>query len=137
MILVREQLSWVKWLTVVWAVYAIVWISLEGMLWQVVMLGWGTTAVLLLHFFQRYLAERSFVLLAWLGITAVLGLIWGSSSVLFTLLSMAVKTGLHAHGPEFTPAEIEWVLGQALLWSLVGLLCGVGLGLLVAAQAKR
>ena len=48
---------------------------------------------------------------------------------LLTLLIMAVKTGLHGHGPEFSPAEISWVIDQIPLWSLVGLLAGLGVGI--------
>ena len=40
------------------------------------------------------------------------------------------KTGVHAHGPEFSPAEIGWLMQQAVLWSLVGTIAGAGLGLL-------
>jgi hypothetical protein len=43
---------------------------------------------------------------------------------------MALKTGLHAHGHEFTRAEIAWVLGRTPLWALAGLFAGLGVGLL-------
>jgi hypothetical protein len=47
---------------------------------------------------------------------------------------MAVKTGLHAHGPEFTPAEINWVLQQTPIWTAAGLLAGLGLGQIVKGR---
>lgn len=137
MIQVRKQLSFVRWLTIVWAVYAVIWISLEGHLVQAILLGVGTTAVLVAHLAQRLLAGRRFSLARWFGITAVVGLGLGSGSVILTLLAMVFKTGLHAHGPEFSPAEIEWVISQFPLWSIVGFLLGVGFGLLFAARANE
>jgi hypothetical protein len=70
----------------------------------------------------------------WWGATAVTGLLFGLGSSLLTLVLMAVKTGLHAHGPEFTPNEINWILQQVPLWSAAGLLAGLGLGQLVKGR---
>jgi NhaP-type Na+/H+ or K+/H+ antiporter len=56
-------------------------------------------------------------------------------SSLLTLVFMAIKTGLHAHGPEFTLQEIQWVSQQTPLWAAVGLLIGLGLGMLTARQS--
>ena len=70
-------------------------------------------------------------------VTAVFGALLGLGSALFTLLFMAVKTGLHAHGPEFTAEEVNWVVQQIPLWTVVGLLGGLGLGLLLKAVATR
>ncbi|MBK6712462.1 MAG: hypothetical protein IPG51_19355 [Chloroflexi bacterium] len=98
-----EKRPYLKWLTAVYILYALVWISLEGSLAGVVIMGTGTTAVSLAYLAQRYLGGRSWSLRAWLGRTAVLGLLFGLGSGVLTLVFMAVKTGLHAHGPEFTP----------------------------------
>jgi hypothetical protein len=65
---------------------------------------------------------------------ALWGLALGAGTVLTTLFLMAVKTGLHAHGPEFSAADINNVWQQLALWSLVGLLGGLGLGLLLIAR---
>jgi hypothetical protein len=110
--------------------FAFVWIALEGAMSNAVGMGAGTTAVLLAYLAQYFLGGREFSARQWWGITAVLGLLFGVGSGLLTLLFMAVKTGLHAHGPEFTPQEINWVMQQIPLWSVVGLLAGLGLGLL-------
>ena len=90
------------------------------------------TAVSLTYLSQHFLGGRTFSVKQWWGITAVLGLLLGLGSGLLTLLFMAVKTGLHAHGPEFTPPEVTWLLQQILLWTAVGLLAGLGLGLLTS-----
>jgi hypothetical protein len=127
---IPERVPGLKWLTAAWGVYGVVWIALEGVLWQTVLLAVGTTAVTLLSLIQKYLAGRTWSLGWWLAGTAVAGLTFGLFSGLLTLFFMALKTGLHAHGPEFTPAEIAWVLGQLRLWTAVGLLAGLGLGLL-------
>jgi hypothetical protein len=69
-------------------------------------------------------------------VTAVSGLALGAGSGLLSLLFMAVKTGLHAHGPEFSQAEIAWVWNGMLLWTTVGLLVGLGLGLIWAGMVE-
>ena len=86
---------------------------------------------------QRFMGGRS--LSVWRGLvgTAVVGLLVGFSSGVLILLFMVVKTGLHAHGPEFTPSEINWVIQQLPLWSLIGLLAGLGVGFLMAATADQ
>jgi len=123
--------------TVLLALYGTVWISLEGNLVQVVVLGTGVTAVSLLHLLQRYLGDRLLSMSVWLMTAAAAGLGFGVGSVLLTIFLMALKTGLHAHGPEFTAAEIAWVWEQLPLWTLVGLLAGSGFGLLAAATALK
>ena len=95
-------------------------------------MGIGTTLVCLGHLVQRYWGGRTLSTKHWVGLTAVLGLLAGILSIGMVLVFMAVKTGLHAHGPEFTPAEINWVIQQWTLWGTVGLLVGTAVGLLSA-----
>ncbi len=127
-----EKRPYLKWLTAVYILYALIWISLEGSLAGVVIMGAGTTAVSLAYLAPRFLGGRSWSLRAWLGGTAVLGLLFGLGSGVLTLVFMAVKTGLHAHGPEFTSQQIAWVWQQTPLWAVVGLLAGLGLGMIMA-----
>ena len=49
------------------------------------------------------------------------------------LLLMAVKTGLHAHGPEYSAAQMAAVVGQWPFWVGAGVLAGMGLGMLALA----
>lgn len=49
---------------------------------------------------------------------------------------MILKTGIHAHGPEFTPLETRWVLNQFFKWMGIGLLIGLGIGL-IKSSFKR
>ncbi len=132
---VFERIWLLRPLTILWVVYGLVWIVLEGAMWSVVLMGVLTTAVFILHLLQKQLGRKSFSKGKVVVVTAVAGLAFGLGSALLTLLFMAVKTGLHAHGPEFSLAEIEWVINQIPLWIIVGLLLGLGVGLVVAGNS--
>ena len=134
---IPHKLPGLKWLTAVVGVYGVIWIGLEGGLWRSVLLAVGVTAVSLLYLLQKYLGGRNLSAGKWLGVTAVSGLLFGLGSGLLTLLLMAVKTGLHGHGPEFSLAELEWVARQIPLWTAAGLLAGLGLGMIGAVIGKR
>lgn len=97
-------------------------------------MGVGTTAVSVAYAIQYFLGGRTFSGKQWVGITAVLGLLFGLGSGLLTLLFMVIKTGLHAHGPEFTPPEVTWIMQQVPLWTAVGLLAGLGLGMVTSKK---
>ena len=125
-----EKIPGLKLLLIVWAVYTAVWISLEGGLWRVVVMGVATMILVTGQLWQRYLAGKSVGRGLAVVATAVSGLALGVGSGILTLIFMAVKTGLHAHGPEFSAAEVAWVIGQLPLWTAVGLLVGLGLGLI-------
>lgn len=86
---------------------------------------------------QRYLAGRSLSLWRWLALCAGAGVLSGPTSTLLTLVLMALKSGLHAHGPEFTPAQIEQVLWRTPHWTVSGMLIGLALGLLLAGVSRR
>ena len=116
--------------------YAVIWISLEGALWQVLTMGIGTTLLLAADLAQRYLGGKTFSVAGFVGITAVTGLLVGIASTGSTLAFMAIKTGLHNHGPEFTRAEISWVILQLPLWGIVGLLIGTAIGLIYAGAVS-
>ena len=132
-----REIPGLRWLLAVWVVYTAVWISREGALWQVVTMG-SATALLLVGFgWQRRLAGKMVGPGVGLLLTAVSGLILGAGSGLLSLVFMAIKTGLHAHGPEFSQAEIDWVFAQLPLWTAVGLLAGLGLGLIWAGIGKK
>ena len=132
-----EKVPGLLWLLVLWGVYTAVWISREGALWQVVIMGTATTLLLLGYSWQRWLGGRTVRRMMGVLVTAVSGLIWGAGSGLLSLIFMAVKTGLHAHGPEFSQVEITWLFSQLPLWTAVGLLVGLGLGLIWSGMEER
>lgn len=116
--------------------YSVVWISLEGRLWQSIALATGFVLLSSNLAYERYLRDSAFSRLRQLAFTGVLGLVAGFLVGLLTLLFMAIKTGLHSHGPEFQQSEFIWVLSQIPIWSSAGLLGGLGISLLVIGARK-
>ncbi len=90
----------------------------------------GSTLILAGCLFQRILGGRYLGRSSWLAVAAVSGLLMGLSFGILVLVSMALKTGLHGHGPEFFPDEIDWVVSQIPLWIVVSLLAAIGLATL-------
>lgn len=134
---IPERVPGLKLATVLAAAYAVVWIALEGNLVRVTILGCATSLLLLGAVVQRWLAGRRLSPIAWLATCAALGAIVGFNSGIFTLLFMAVKTGLHAHGPEFSPVQINWLLQQLPWWTSGGLLAGLGVGVIFAVARQE
>lgn len=122
---------------VLMALWGVVWMSLEGDLRRVTLSAIALVALLLLVGLERWLGGRQVALGRWLLLSVVAGLLWGAGSVLMTLFLMALKTGIHNHGPEFTPIEILWVWAQLDLWTALGGLVGAALGMLAAALTRR
>lgn len=113
--------------------YFVVWVALEGDLPQTVGLAVLAMAVFMGRMWQRVGAGRKLSPAGWLLLTGLAGLFIGGGIGPLTLALMALKTGLHAHGPEFTPLQISFVIAQIPLWGLIGLLAGFGLGLILYA----
>ena len=61
---------------------------------------------------------------------ALLGTLYGALSNIMVLVFMTIKTGAHAHGPEYTTFQIDWIINQLPYWAVAGLLAGIGFGLL-------
>lgn len=134
---IPAKIPGLKWLIAIVGLYGFVWIGLEGKLWQAILLAAGLVLSSELYLLQRLLGDRQIGIQYWLLICAGLGCAGGLGCILLTLALMAVKTGLHGHGPEFTAAEIEWLLGQIPLWTVSATIAGVGLGLLVLASPRE
>lgn len=134
---IPERIPGLRLALVLMALWGIVWMSLEGELTRVTLSAILVVALLLLVALERWLGGRQVALGRWLLLSTASGLLWGAGSVLMTLFLMALKTGIHAHGPEFTPLEIIWVWAQLGLWTALGGLIGAGLGMLAAAFAHR
>ena len=132
-----QKIPGFKLLLMVWGIYTAVWISWEGALIRVAIMGTATMILLLGYGWQQWLGGKMVGRAVGLGVTAVSGSLLGAGSNLLTFVFMAVKTGLHAHGPEFTRAEIAWVWGMLPLWTAVGLLMGLGAGLIWAGMGTE
>ncbi len=129
--IIPERLPGLRPLAVLVAIYAVIWVPLEGALWQVLLLAVGVTAVLLGFLAQRVSGGRTLARGGWLAVTAVAGALFGGGTAVIGLLLMVLKTGLHSHGPEFSVTEIDWLAGQIPLWTTAGGLAGLGLGMLL------
>ena len=133
---IPKKLPGLKWGIILYAAVAVVWAVLEGNLGWTVLLGFLTSSVFIGLIIQKTLAGRELSLWAWIAVAAVIGLLWGLGGSVFTLFSMAIKTGLHAHGPEYSAFEINWVIQQIPIWATAGLLGGLGVGLLSSALSR-
>ncbi len=136
MMLIPGKGLWFKWVVLLWALVAVIWMILEGGLELTVFLGLSTSLLMLFALVRKVHAKWPQVLDRSVPALGFLGFLCGLATVLMTLFLMAFKTGLHAHGPEYTMGEIAWVIDQTLLWAVSGLMVGVGLGLLLKAFSK-
>ena len=100
------------------------WMPFEGLLWLVTSVG---ISLALLWGWVVYRQTSFLSGLGPLGRTSVFGAIIGLATPLLILGLMVLKTGVHAHGPEYSPAEIAWITQQITIWPFVGGLAGFGL----------
>jgi hypothetical protein len=126
-----------KWLAILTAVYSIIWISLEGKMWQVLVLSCGLTILMAGAIYQRRIGGRTPSISRWLLLCALAGAVLGLLFGPLTILLMVLKTGLHGHGPEFTPEEINWIIDRIPLFMILGALITSGLGALLAGFNDR
>ena len=99
---------------------------IEGNLLIVTIFGVVTTGWVTFHLISilpLWKAESQF---ATFFIGGGIGLVSGLMLPLIILTLMGLKTGLHAHGPEFTPVEIAYIVSRFLPWGGLGLLAGLG-----------
>lgn len=129
-----QRVPYLQTITILWGLYALVWIPFEGHLVFVVSMAVSSTAVLCLHLLQRPSNLVFHKLWQWLTFATMAGIVVGLTAVGLTLMFMALKTGLHNHGPEFTLEEIQWVIQQLPNWSIIGAFMGAGLGLISAGM---
>ena len=125
-----KRVPGVRLIIILLGVFFVLWMPFEGDLRLVVGLGVWTALTVTALAARRLLTGRWLRAWQFTLVAFGLGTILGFTAPLFTLLFMALKTGLHGHGPEFTLAEIRWVQRQLLLWFSVGGLLGLGSGLI-------
>ena len=133
---IPEKIAGLRPLTTLLAIYFVVWIVLEGNLSQTVVMGAGSSIIAAAHLWQRWGRGRVLPWVVWLLLMGGTGMVTGAAAVLATLTFMAVKTGLHAHGPEFTPTEITWVVNQLPLWVTISGLANLGLAFLLLGATQ-
>ena len=118
-------------------VLAVLWMALEGSVGHDMALAAAALALVVPGGIARWFGGRSLSIQQTVALGAGAGLVFGAGVSLGTLFLMALKTGIHAHGPEYTAAEVAWVWQQAPLWAGAGALAGAGLALVVAGRARR
>ena len=122
---------------IVLGLFGLAWISLEGApRWSAIM-AFTTLLVGIGILAKKFFSDRRVNKYGWIVLFAGCGLAVGLLFAPATLLFMAIKTGLHGHGTEFTRTEIEWFLDRVTLWTAAGLMAGVGLGLLTMGLKPR
>lgn len=126
-----------KWALLLLTLPAFVWLALEGNLAGDLLLGGAGLAVLAVYVVMRFWGGRSLTTGQLIVLCALTGLALGLALAPATFLLMALKTGLHAHGPEYSSAEIAWVWAQWPLWAGAGALAGAGLGMVLAGISRR
>ena len=122
-------------LAIITGIYTVFWIAAEGELYRAVIMAFLVTALAAGLLTERYIGGRSFTVKKWVLALAGMGAIAGVCIAMLTLVFMAVKTGLHGHGPEFSQDQVEWVLVQIPIWGVSGLTAGLGLGLITARRS--
>ncbi len=138
MIRIPSRIPGLRKVTLLTLLLALFWISLEGALWREALLAALFSLVLIGRFWQRPGEDRVFQRAGgWLAAAALSGMALGAVSASLLLLMMSIKTGLHAHGPEFSPAEVAWALRQPPYWTTAGLCFGLGVGMLSLAIVRR
>lgn len=126
-----------KAVTILVGVYGFLWLALEGNLTSDLMLASGILVIALGRAAMRYPGSRALSGGQAVGLAAGAGLAFGLGLPLLTLTLMALKTGLHAHGPEYSAAHLAWVWSQLPLGAVAGLAAGSGAGLLWVGLTRR
>jgi len=114
--------------------YGFLWMALEGVLWRDLVLAAAVVLLAIGYLTIRFLGGRTLPARRFMLMAVAVGLAAGIALPLVTIFLMALKTGIHVHGPEYTVREIAWVWQQLPLWGAVGGLVGLGLGLVAAGR---
>ncbi len=131
-----RQIPYLRLLVLLWGAYAAVWLALEGAPGRDLLLAaWGV-GLLALAGAARAVGGRRLSAGQVVALAGVVGLVAGAAVVPATFAAMAFKTGLHAHGPEYTVAQLAAVWAQWPLWLVAGGVAGVGLGLLLVGLRR-
>lgn len=133
---IPNKIPYLRVVTVIWAIYSLIWITLEGSMTYVLLMGISTTLLSAAYAVQRYFGGKQFSIARWLILATAVGTYIGLGCAGLSLFFMGIKTGLHAHGPEFTASEILFLIDRLPFWSLLGALTGLGLGLIAISLTQ-
>lgn len=108
------------------------WMPFEGIFWLVTTVGVGITFLWGWVVYQQTACLRSQKVQIRI---ATFGVLAGLIAPAVVLALMVLKTGIHAHGPEFTAEEIIWITRQFLIWPIAGGIAGLGFGMLATSRS--
>ena len=131
---VPGNIPYLKAAAVLVGVFTVVWSALEGRLAADLLLASAALALTMAWLITRRLGGRVMSPGRGIALAVAVGAAYGVGLTLLALGLMALKTGLHAHGPEYPTAQIVWLWRQGPLWGAVGGLAGLGVGLLVSGR---
>jgi len=137
-LMIEESVPRFHWVARVLILLAsILWLALEGNLTLTACLAALLTALLIYEGLYRLRRAESRRWSRSIALFPPLGFLTGITVVLITLALMVLKSGLHAHGPEFTRDEFELVWRQGILLAISGLLCGTALAILTFKKGEE
>jgi hypothetical protein len=116
---------------------ALVWLGVERALVSGLALSCGAACLVAGRLLEKGLGGRRLSHLRWWVLCGGIGAGIGLSTPLLALSLMAIKTGLHGHGPEMSPAELHWIWSQTPWWAVAGSLAGLGVCLLAQGWCAR
>lgn len=122
--------------TVLWVLLGLVWLGLERALVPGLALSCGAACLIAGRLLAKGLGGQRLTRLRWWLLSGGMGAGIGLTTPLLALGLMAVKTGLHGHGPEMSPAELRWLWTQTPWWVVAGSLAGIGICLLAQGWRK-
>jgi broad specificity phosphatase PhoE len=129
---------WTRWGVVLWALAVLYWLGLEdNFTWPVALLGITGTLLGGITWLAGRHGGRHVAL--WRGMLtyALFGLMVGAGGSVVTVLLMMFKNVWHAHlVPDYPNALLGATLARGPMWALGGLLCGLGLSLLLIREDK-
>ncbi len=132
-----KQILHFRLLVLLWGAYAAVWLALEGAPGRELLLAAGGLALVAVAGAARVCGGRRLPAGQVVGLAGAVGLVAGAAVVPAALAAMAFKTGLHAHGAQYTTAQIAGLWAQWPLWLVAGGMAGLGLGLVGLGRAAR
>jgi hypothetical protein len=130
----RLRFAWIG-----WALLAFLWIQVEDQSPQgAVILAGLCMAVAAVQAGHRAAAAALRQRLGPVKSSFLVGVAAGLAVAPFALLLMTTKSGLHAHtAPEYTSDQMVWVLLRMPIWTAVGGLTGLAIGLISLARREK
>ncbi len=115
-----------RWIAIVWGVIFLLWLPFEDLGVQSVgLLAAALCFLMAFSFLNRNQSPQNNLIMRY----SITGIIAGLTTAPLAVALMAFKSGAHGHTlPDFTPDQMLTILRRAPVWSMSGLLIGLGSG---------